>query len=146
MGANDRLRRRRPGGLGELPADKQDERDQQGRRILSPGSGAVTDWINRYTLSLFPFTVGTTALRIVPANELRTYLIIQNKSAGTIFVNFGQNPTQFASIQIEAGGNYIFEGGAFGGEFIPVDDVYVLGSAAGLDGVVGEGLILPVAR
>jgi hypothetical protein len=106
----------------------------------------VTDWVNRNTLSLFPFTIGTTAARILPANNLRTYLAIQNKSGGTIFVNFGQNPTQFASVQIDAGGNIVFEGGATGGAFSPQDDVYVLGSAAGLDGVALEGLWTPQAQ
>ena len=60
-------------------------------------------------------------------------------------MNFGQNPTEFASIEIAAGGNYIQEGGAPAGAFISPDDVYVLGSAAGLDGVVSEGLWQSVA-
>ena len=71
---------------------------------------------------------------------------MQNKSGGTIFINFGQNPTQFSSIQIPAGGNIIFEGGATGGAFSPQDDIYVLGSVAGLDGVAGEGLWTPQAQ
>jgi len=134
------------GGLGELPTDLNDERSLHGKRILQPGSAFVTDWINRNTLSLFPFTIGTAAERILPSNPLRTYLIVQNKSGGTIFINFGQNPTQFASLQIPAGGNLIFEGGATGGAFSPQDDIYLLGSAAGLDGVAGEGLWTPQAQ
>lgn len=116
----------------------------QGRKpkgvMLQPGKGHVADWVNRYSQSVFPFTIGVTAERVLPANPMRTYLLIQNKSAGTMFVNFGQNPTTFASIEIAAGGNYIQEGGAPAGAFISPDDVYVLGSAAGLDGVVSEGL------
>jgi len=134
------MKRRRMHGLGDLPADKTRERSSAGRRILDPGTQFVSDWINRNRLSLFPFTVGITAQQGVPANELRTYLLIQNKSGGTIFVNFGQNPTQFASIQIPAGGNYEFTGGATGGAFSPQDTVNILGSAAGLDGVIAEGL------
>ena len=133
-------RRRRIHGLGDLPADKVRERSHAGKRILNPGTHFVSDWINRNRLSLFPFTVGIAAQQGVPANELRTYLIIQNKSGGTIFVNFGQNPTQFASIQIPAGGNFEFLGGATGGAFSPQDTVNILGSAPGLDGVIGEGL------
>ncbi len=106
----------------------------------------VTDWINRNTLSLFPFTIGISAARILPANPLRTYLVVQNKSGGVIFINFGQNPTAFASIEIPAGGNYEFTGGATGGAFSPQDDIYVLGSVAGLDGVAGEGLWTPMAQ
>lgn len=133
-------------GLGDLPGDHSRERSIAGKRILTPGTAYVTDWINRNTLSLFPFTVGIAAFRVIPANPLRTYLIIQNKSGGVIFVNFGQNPTQFASIQIPAGGNYEFAGGATGGAFSPQDDIYVLGSAVGLDGVAGEGLWTPAAQ
>ena len=143
-----RKRRRTTGDpLGELPPDLGGERSIHGKRILDPGSMFVTDWVNRNTLSLFPFTIGIAANRILPANPLRTYLIIQNKAAiGNIFVNFGQNPTAFASVQIVAGGNYIFEGGATGGAFSPQDDVYVLGSVAGIDGVAGEGLWTPMAQ
>jgi len=138
--------RRRTHGLGELNAELSEERSIHGKRILDPGSMFVTDWVNRNTLSLFPFTIGIAAERILPANPLRTYLIIQNKSGGSIFINFGQNPTTFASILIAAGGNAEFIGGATGGAFSPQDDVYILGSAAGLDGVAGEGLWTPSAR
>lgn len=133
-------------GLDELPLDVESERSFEGRRILSPGEGFVTDWVNRYTLSLFPFTIGINAERILPANPLRSYLVIQNKEViggNAILVNFGQNPTAFSSLRIEAGGSLIFEGGARGGGFSPQDDVYVLGTVAALDGVAGEGLLMP---
>jgi len=132
--------------LGELSPDLGAERSIHGKRILDPGSMFVTDWVNRNTLSLFPFTIGVTAFRILPSNPLRTYLIVQNKSGGVIFINFGQNPTTFSSIEIPAGGNYEFTGGATGGAFSPQDDIYVLGSVAGLDGVAGEGLWTPMAQ
>lgn len=142
-----RIRRRvHNPGLGELTPSIGHERRIHGKRILDPGSRFVTDWINRNTLSLFPFTIGTTADRVLPANPLRTYLIVQNKSGGTIFINFGQNPTAFASIEIPAGGNAEFIGGATGGAFSPQDDIYVLGSAAALAGVAGEGLWTPEAQ
>ena len=133
-------------GLGELSPDLGAERSSHGKRILDPGSMFVTDWVNRNTMSLFPFTIGTSAERILPANPLRTYLIVQNKSGGIIFINFGQNPTAFASIEISPSGNYELIGGATGGAFSPQDDIFVLGSAAGLDGVAGEGLWTPSAR
>lgn len=132
--------------LGELTEEISQERSIHGKRILDPGSMFVTDWINRNTLSLFPFTIGVAAERILPANPLRTYLIVQNKSASNIFINFGQNPSAFASIRIIAGGNYELIGGATGGAFSPQDDIYILGSAAGLDGVAGEGLWMPEAQ
>ncbi len=143
---NQRRRIHGPDGLGELSPDLMQERSIHGKRILEPGTAYVTDWVNRNTLSLFPFTIGLAAARIIPANPLRTYLVVQNKSGGVIFINFGQNPTTFASIQIPAGGNIIFEGGSNGGAFSPQDDIYVLGSAAGLDGVAGEGLWTPSAQ
>lgn len=133
-------------GLAGLPADLESERSIKGKRILNPGAMVVTDWLNRNTLSLFPFSIGTTALRILPANPLRTYLIVQNKSAANIFINFGQNPTAFSSIIIFPSGNYELIGGATGGAFSPQDDVYILGAAASLDGVAGEGLWTPAAQ
>ena len=60
-----------------------------------------------------------------------------------MFINFGQNPSEFASIRIDPGGNYEFTGGATGGAFSPKDDIYIIGAAAGLNGVAGEGLWQP---
>jgi hypothetical protein len=108
--------------------------------MLEPGKGYIADWVNRYTLSLFPFTAGLTALRILPANPMRTYLLIQNTSASNMFVNFGQNATPIAGIRIIPGGNYEQLGGAPAGAFIAPDDVYILGAAASLSGVIAEGL------
>ena len=95
MGNQRRRRRGFANGdpLGELTEAISEERSLDGKRVLDPGSMFVTDWINRNTLSLFPFTIGIAARRILPANPLRTYLIVQNKSGGTIFINFGQNPS-----------------------------------------------------
>ena len=129
---------------GKRPLGTRSQR--RGREhLLDPGSGALSDWTNRYKFTLFPIRAEIVASRELPANPLRCYLIVQNKSAGVIFVNFGQNPTEFASIEIAAGGNYIFEGGGQGGAFCPPDDVYILGSAAALDGAIGEGLWQSVA-
>ena len=142
-----RMRALRNSPLVELPASIGEERSIHGKRILDPGSMFVTDWINRNTLSLFPFTIGIVAERILPANPLRTYLLLQNKAAvGNLFINFGQNPTAFASVIIVPGGNIIFEGGATGGAFSPQDDIFILGSVAGIDGVAGEGLWTPSAE
>jgi len=139
------MRKQTRRNLGELPSNLSRERSIHGKRILDPGSMFVTDWVNRNTLSLFPFTIGTSAARIIPSNPLRTYLIVQNKSGGILYVNFGSKPTAFASIEIPAGGNYEFGGGATGGGFSPQDDIYILGSAASLNGVIGEGLWTPSA-
>jgi len=129
--------------LGELPESKLRER-ALGKEIFDPGSGFVSDWINRYTQSNFPFSIGAVSERAIPANPLRTYLLIQNKSAGILFVNFGQNATTFNGIRIIAGGNYELIGGATGGAFVNGDDVYILGDGAALEGVLTEGVIMSI--
>ncbi len=128
--------------LGDLGKDHAQEREP-GKRLLRGGEGFITDWINRYTLTLLPFTAGIVASKLVPANPLRTYLAIQNKSANTMYFNSGQNPTPVTSFNIEPGESIVFEGGASGGGFSPVNDIYILGASAGLAGVVGEGLFKP---
>lgn len=131
-------------GLGELPESLLRERKPQGRRIFDPGAGFVSDWINRYTASNFPFIVGTASVQIIPANPLRTFLLIQNKSASSMYLSFGQSATVFNGIEIVAGGNATYDGGATGGSFAPGDSVHVLGAAANLTGVVQEGIILAI--
>jgi hypothetical protein len=129
--------------LGELPEDQFRER-ALGKKIFDPGAGFVSDWINRFTQSNFPFNIGIVSERAIPANPLRCYLLIQNKSANIVFVNFGQNATAFNGIRIIAGGNYELIGGATGGAFCPADDVYILADAAATEGVVTEGVIMSI--
>lgn len=134
-------RPRRISGLAGLPESLESERSIQGKRILDPGAGFAPDWENKYTQSNFPFTVGTTSIRVIPDNPLRCYLLIQNKSGGNMYVNFGQNATIYNGIQIVTIGNYELIGGARGGSFCPADGIYIIGDAAGLDGVVTEGVL-----
>ena len=129
--------------LGELPEDQFRER-ALGKTIFDPGAGFVSDWVNRYTQSNFPFSIGTASERAIPANPLRTYLLIQNKSANILFVNFGQNATTFNGIRIIAGGNYELIGGATGGAFCNGDDVYILADVAASEGVLTEGVIMSI--
>jgi len=132
-------------GLGELGLDhRREEANLRVSRpvLMDPGAGMIGDWINRYTQSNFPFTTDGTSQRIIPSNPLRTYLLIQNKSAADMFVNFGQNATTYTGVLIIAGGNYELIGGATGGAHCPADDVYVLGSAAALEGVITEGVMM----
>jgi hypothetical protein len=136
---------RRSRGLGDLPPPLRGGRPRTGE-VLEPGKGHIADWSNRYTLSLFPFSIGTSPERVLPANPMRCYLLIQNKSAGTIFVNFGQNPTTTASVEIIAGGNLELIGGAQGGAFCSPDDVYLMGSAAALATAILEGLWTSVSN
>ena len=126
--------------LAGLPEPLRREREFQSKRVLDPGAGHIGDWTNRYSYSLFPFTAEILSRRILPSNPSRTYLFIQNKSASLMHVNFGTNATILGSINIIAGGNIELIGGAQGGVFCSPDDVYILGAAAGLPGVIGQGL------
>lgn len=102
-------------------------------------------WINNYTTANYPFIVGTAAQQILPANPLRSYLLIQNKDgASDLFVNFGQKATAFNGLIIIPRGNYELIGGATGGSFVPSDSVWLLGDAANMEGVVIEGVLPPV--
>jgi len=132
-------------GLGELPVLLRSE-SLPTREILNPDMGSVPDWLNQFTQSNFPFTTDGSSQRLLPANPFRTYLLIQNKSGDFMYVNFGQAATIYNGIRIAAGGNYELIGGARGGAHCPADDVNLLGNAAGLDGVVTEGVYIEVAE
>lgn len=110
-----------------------------------PGAGLIPEWVNNFKASNFPFTIGTTATQIVPANPLRCYLLVQNKNAASdMFINFGQKATTYNGIIIIPRGNYEFIGGANGGPFSPSDSVWILGAAAGMEGVLVEGVLPPI--
>jgi hypothetical protein len=128
------------GDLGDLPYD----RDRQGRLNRPSGGLLPGEWENRYTASLYPFVTTAAAELIVPANARRAYLLVQNKDGiDDMLINFGQKATAFSSVIIIPGGNYEFVGGSFGGAFVPMDSVWVLGGAVGMDGVLVEG-VLPI--
>lgn len=128
-----------------LPVTIGSERDNGNARIFSPGRAHVGDFVNRYNISVFPFTVGVAGSRVLPGNPSRTYLLIQNISAANIFVNFGQNASATNGIRIIAGGNYEQIGGAQGGGFVSPQDVYITGAAASLSVIVAEGLYESIA-
>lgn len=130
--------------LSGLPEPLRRERDLN-KRILDPGAGLVPDWINNYTSANYAFTIGIVSEQIVPANPLRCYLLIQNKSAiSDMFINFGTKATPANGIIIIPRGNYELIGGAIGGSFCPGNSVWMLGAVAGLSGVLNEGVLPPV--
>jgi hypothetical protein len=53
----------------------------------------VTGWKNPYSLTLYNFAVGLAAVRPVPPNLRRAYLLIQNQGPGNLWLNFGQDVT-----------------------------------------------------
>lgn len=130
--------------LGELPESLLKEQVPQRRRILDPNSGFYDEWENLYTASLFPFVIGTISQQIIPANPRRTYLLIQNKSAATMLVNFGQGATAFAGVNLLVGESLPFAGGERGGAFCPSDSVNIVGGAANSEGVLIEGVKLNI--
>lgn len=134
------MRQRAYAPLGDLPYDR-----DRGGKLNRPSGGLLPgEWENRYTASLYPFVTVATAQQIVPANARRAYLLVQNKDGATdMFINFGQKPSAFTSVIIIPGGNYEFVGGSFGGAFVPMDSVWIIGGAVGLEGVLVEG-VLPV--
>lgn len=112
--------------------------------VLNPGAGLVPDWINRYTMSSFPFVIGVTAEQVLPANPLRAYIIVQNKNAASdMFINFGVQASANNSLIIIPRGNYELIGGANGGSFVPSDSLWVLGAVAGMQGIALEGVLPP---
>ena len=136
--------------LGDLPY----QRDAIGNPIY-PGSagaraamsgqpvppGQPQRWLNKTTAKTVPFVIGLTSMQIVPANPLRAYLLVQNKDAGSdMLINFGQKATSFNGVIIIPRGNYEFIGGTRGGGFCPFDSVWVLGTAANMQGVLVEGV------
>lgn len=90
-------------------------------------------WRNTTNFLNLPFIVGTTSLQVLQANLSRVYLLIQNNSAGTMYVVFNNNANIVAGIQIPAGGNYE-------PYIAPYSGIYIIGSAVTLAGVAVEGV------
>jgi len=135
-------------GVGEQEYSRNDDREIVSYRrepIAGQVIGApsrIPGWQNPFTQVVIAFSVDTTSIRILPANFKRTYLLIQNKSADVIYVNFGQNATVLGGVLISAGGAYELIGGAVGGSHVPADDIYIIGGSVGLLGVVVEGMLV----
>lgn len=143
-------------GLGDLPAD----RYRNFVRELNPDVGAVDDFENRNSFSVFPFVVGPagTPIQVLPANSRRTYVLIQNQNpAGGFdcFVGFGRAPSGTGGVLIEPRGYYELIGGpaggpmlttASGGSAVPADSVWIGGNGQAVVGVVVEGVMLQPTR
>ena len=86
--------------------------------------------INRqFNFAASPFIAGTAAFLLRPG-ENRYYFLLQNNSAtATLYLGLGYSPTTLTGIQIPPGGNYE-------PLCVPQNDVWVLGSAANLAGVI----------
>lgn len=81
-------------------------------------------------------TTGTVSQQVMAANESRTYLVIQNISDTTMFVNFGAAATaDDNSLRVLSGGSITFNGG-----WVPSDAVNVICSSSGKKWVAKEGI------
>ena len=136
------IHRRFPGQMGELPESRR--YDDRTGPLNDPGSFLDPSWINEYTTIITAGTIGTTSQRVIPANPIRTYLLVQNKSAASdIYINFGNSADSFNGIIIIPRGNYEFVGGANGGPFCPSDSIHLQGAAAALEFAIVEGALPP---
>lgn len=132
---------RRVGRLGEVP--DQEERwpalnvPRYKGGASSGGGGSVAEappkWRNPNTGINTPFIAGLTAIQVLPRNLSRSYLLIQNKSTGNMWVSFSNSATVFSGVLIEAGGYYE--------PYLALpDSVSIIGAAANLAGVCVEGI------
>lgn len=114
------------------------------KRVHEPGAGLLYNWINPYTQSNTPFITGVGSAMILPANPIRSYVLIQNKNnAANMFINFGSSANVFNGIIIIPLGNYELIGGATGGAYCPRDSIHILGAAVNMQGVITEGIMPP---
>lgn len=140
-----------PHGLGELP-DHLERRSKppiigrgawQGEDapLQTPAPGSVS----YYKSVLYPILASTSSEKALPANPYRAYFMLQNNcgTGDNIFVSFGTGASLTGSIKVIDGGNLIFEGGGVGGSFVPLEDVFIIGDAASLAGVIMEGMTVP---
>lgn len=91
-------------------------------------------------MSLFPFTVGTSSIRIlVSSATARTFLSIQNQSANAVYVNFGSNAAVGTGFLLSPGvpASNIAGGDIWFDTWLPQGDVYAIASGAGSVVMVG---------
>lgn len=101
-------------------------------------------WQNRSKATLFPFTADTAvSSQALAANFRRTYLLIQCKGPGNLFINFGQAADALNSITLVPNQAYELIGGGEGGAFVMRDSVWCLTDTAGTTGIVIEGVSVP---
>lgn len=129
-------------GMGDLPADL--GRERRGGQGFDPSAGLALEWVNRYKTTNFGTVTGAGSITILQNNGLRTYLLVQNKSAASdLFLTFTTDASPFSGILIIPRGNYELIGGEAGGSFCPSDSVNLIGAAAGMNVVIVEGTLMP---
>ncbi len=118
----------------------------------------VRGFVNPYSLTFYTYPVQIDlAIRVVPANLKRVYLIIQNQGPGNVFLNFGQDVTpativsnsngmQLIQTQIYeqiGGGRMNPDGSSETNAFVSPDYVSIITDTAGTTVLIGEGVWQP---
>lgn len=127
------------------------------RDLAQPLSGGIAykGWINPFVMRTQGFivpdqTANEPSIVAMQANFRRTYLLIQNKGPGNLFINFGTacsanggNCFVFVSGQAYEiiGGGGVFPNGdsALAASFIPRDSIWILSDQPATACVIGEG-------
>lgn len=116
------------------------------QRPIDPGLKDA-GWINPYRAVVYPFTPDNViSFQGLPANRRRTYLVIQNKGPGNLFVAFDQAADPLTSVTLVPSQAWEIIGGAAGGPFVPSSAVWVLTDTLGTTGVFVEGVSVPVKQ
>lgn len=116
--------------LGDIPDQPEDWEPVNPN--LDTVKGGVR-WRNNATFMNTPFIAGLTSIQILQANLNRVYLLVQNNSTANMYIVFNNNANLFNGLIIAAGGNYEPYVAPFSG-------IYVIGTVAGLNGVIIEGV------
>lgn len=121
--------------LGDLPPGFDTEQSDEIVGTGGPNIGQVARQIKRPNRNIFVntgYTLGIESVQVLPSNQNRTYLLIQNKSGGSIFFSFGNKANTYDGVEIVAGGNYE-------PYIYPSSSLHVIASLAASDIIVIEG-------
>jgi len=121
--------------LGDLPPGFDTEQSDEVVGMGGPNMRQVAKSIVRPNRVIFVntgYTLGLESVQVLPANGNRTYLLIQNKSGGSIFFSFGNKANTYDGVVIEAGGNYE-------PYIYPSSSLHIVASLVNSDVVVIEG-------
>jgi hypothetical protein len=102
---------------------------QKGAVVLNPDGSNVNAGVSGYPGAVVDgsstITLGGTSQQVFPANASRKYLLIQNQSSGSLYINFTSNAaTTGNSVLIAANGGYV----EYSGNFIPTEKITIIGA------------------
>lgn len=97
-----------------------------GGMVQAPSTGTIADFSGSSTGA---------SQKVLDANTSRRYLVVQNISDTTMWLNFGATATADDSVQLLPGGS-----ATFNGAWVPGDEVHLLCSTSGKKFVCKEGV------